>query len=121
MLGRMSDFDGDVREIVSRTFAILMTLMPLESGVPNPPGMSTAMVAQKQKDRRFLDQLMDSSKLEHYTLPTRITATLRSYQQDGLNWMKFLNTYQVPSDPHLPLKWSYSRMLWAIGGRETKY
>ena len=95
MLGRMSDFDSNVREVVSRTFAILMTLMPLESGVPNPVGMSEALVAQKQRDRRFLDQLLDSSKLEHYTLPTRITATLRSYQQDGLNWMKFLDTYQL--------------------------
>ena len=95
MLGRMSDFNADVREVVSRTFAILMTLMPLESGVPNPAGMSEALVVQKQRDRRFLDQLLDSTKLEHYTLPPRITATLRSYQQDGLNWMKFLDTYQL--------------------------
>lgn len=95
MLGRMSDFDGEVRELVSRTFAMLMTLMPLEAGVANPHGMSMELVERKKNDRKFLDQLLDSSNLEHYTLPTRITATLRSYQQDGLNWMNFLNKYQL--------------------------
>eukprot|EP00041_Stephanoeca_diplocostata_P038978 m.1575863 g.1575863 ORF g.1575863 m.1575863 type:complete len:1877 (-) comp25308_c0_seq54:5766-11396(-) len=95
LLGRMSDFVQDVREIISRTFAMLMVYMPLEAGTPNPPGMAERLIAQKNKDRHFLDQLMDSSKLEHYKLPKEVSATLRSYQQDGLNWMHFLNKYQL--------------------------
>jgi TATA-binding protein-associated factor len=42
-----------------------------------------------------LEQLLDPTKLDHYKLPPTINATLRSYQQDGVNWMKFLNIYQL--------------------------
>lgn len=95
LLGRMSDFDGDVREMVSRTFAALMVLMPLEAGVPDPPGMSDVLVQKRRTDRRFLEQLLDPTKLDHYTMPPTVNATLRSYQQAGLNWMRFLNVYQL--------------------------
>lgn len=95
LLGRMSDFDSDVREIVSRTFAALMVLMPLEAGVPDPPDLSKELATKRRSDRRFLEQLLDPSKLDHYKMPPTVNATLRSYQQDGLNWMHFLNVYQL--------------------------
>lgn len=95
ILGRMSDFDSNVRTIVSSTFAVLVRLMPLEAGVPNPESMSQELVERKEKDREFLDQLLDSSKIEPYRLPSSVTAVLRSYQQDGLNWMHFLKKYNL--------------------------
>jgi TATA-binding protein-associated factor len=49
VLGRMSDFEDDVRRIVSATFATLLRLMPLEHGLPDPPGLAAALVQQKQR------------------------------------------------------------------------
>ncbi|EGD76870.1 BTAF1 protein [Salpingoeca rosetta] len=95
IMGRMSDFDASVRKLVANTFGTLVRLMPLESGRPDPADMPAALVAMKAKQRSFLEQLMDISKLERYALPVRIRATLRSYQQTGLDWMMFLNKYQL--------------------------
>ena len=63
--------------------------------MPDPPGMSVELSEARTRDRRFLEQLLDPSKLDHYQLPPTVNATLRSYQQDGLNWMRFLNKYQL--------------------------
>jgi len=43
--------------------------------------MSEAMVEQKQKERVFLEQLLDAKKLQSYTIPVPIKAELRKYQQ----------------------------------------
>ena len=56
-------------------------VVPFQSGIPDPPGMSAALVEQKQKDRKFLEQLLDGTKLESYTIPVPIKAELRKYQQ----------------------------------------
>jgi TATA-binding protein-associated factor len=53
------------------------------------------MMAQRGEERRFLEQLMDISKLEKFTIPVSINAELRKYQQDGVNWLAFLNRYQL--------------------------
>ncbi|XP_027050229.1 TATA-binding protein-associated factor 172-like [Pocillopora damicornis] len=57
--------------------------------------MSKAMVEQKQKERKFLEQLLDGKKVENYTIPVPIKAELRKYQQDGVNWLAFLNRYKL--------------------------
>ena len=45
--------------------------------------MYKAMVEQKQKERKFLEQLLDGKKVENYTIPVPIKAELRKYQQVG--------------------------------------
>lgn len=95
VLGRMSDFDSEVRTAISSVFAGLMTLMPLEARAPDPPGMSAPLVERRKTNRRFLEQLLDPTKLERYSMPRCISATLRSYQQAGLDWMNFLYRYQL--------------------------
>lgn len=57
--------------------------------------MSSHLVQQKEKERQFLEQLLDGSKVENYTLPVPINADLRKYQQDGVNWLWFLNRYKL--------------------------
>lgn len=84
-----------VRKIVAKTFATLISLMPLESGVPDPEAMSEALKEQKRTQRSFLEQLLDPSKLEHFTIPVPIKAELRSYQQAGIDWMNFLRKYKL--------------------------
>ncbi|KAI7882056.1 hypothetical protein K492DRAFT_145458 [Lichtheimia hyalospora FSU 10163] len=95
VLGRMSDPDDAVRLICTNCFALLIRLVPLEAGIPDPPGMSAEMLAYRDEERRFLSQLLDSSKVENFEIPIKINAELRKYQQEGVNWLAFLNKFQL--------------------------
>ncbi|KAI9276261.1 hypothetical protein BY458DRAFT_554739 [Sporodiniella umbellata] len=95
ILGRMSDTDDSVRLICTNCFALLIKLVPLEAGIPDPPGMSAEMLAHRDEERRFLSQLLDSSKVENYEIPVVIKAELRKYQQEGVNWLAFLNKFHL--------------------------
>lgn len=95
ILGRMSDNSQDVRMMATNCFAGLVQLMPLESGVPNPPSMSKELIEKKVGERRFLEQLLDASKLDVFNIPIPIECTLRKYQQDGVNWLAFLKKYNL--------------------------
>ena len=99
VLARMSDQRDSVRLMASRCFASLVTLMPLEvspwapephplphplplqAGVPSPAEMPRPLAEQRQRERDFLEQLLDSSKLDSYSLSIPIDADLRKYQQ----------------------------------------
>jgi TATA-binding protein-associated factor len=52
-------------------------------------------VAEKRKERRFLEQLLDTSKIDNFEIPVKIAADLRRYQQEGINWMAFMLKYQL--------------------------
>lgn len=95
ILGRMSDTDESVRLVCTNCFALLIKLVPLEAGIPDPPGMSAEMLAHRDEERRFLSQLLDSSKVENYEIPVKIKAELRKYQQEGVNWLAFLNKFHL--------------------------
>lgn len=53
----------------------------IQAGIPNPPNMSEELIKQKARERHFLEQLLDSTKLENYKIPVSIKAELRKYQQ----------------------------------------
>lgn len=95
VLGRMSDQTDCVRFMATQCFATLIRLMPLEAGIPDPPNMSEDLIKIKAKERHFLEQLLDGKKLENYKIPVPITAELRKYQQEGVNWLAFLNKYKL--------------------------
>lgn len=95
IMGRMSDQSIQVRKTVTFSFATLIRLMPLERGIPDPQGFSEELIKQKQKERHFLEQLLDGNKLDNYDLPIKINGELRQYQQEGVNWMAFLNKYNL--------------------------
>ncbi|KAG0207805.1 TATA-binding protein-associated factor mot1 [Mortierella sp. GBA30] len=95
ILGRMSDPDEPTRLVSTNCFAHLIKLVPLEAGIPDPPEMSAEMLLQRQEERQFLMQLLDSKKLQPYSIPIKIKAELRKYQQEGVNWLAFLNKYQL--------------------------
>ena len=97
ILGRMSDQHDSVRAVVTRCFSEMVKLLPLEnnsSAVP-PGDLDEELLNRRQKERAFIIQLLDPSKLEPYEIPVKIHAELRSYQQDGVNWLGFLNKYQL--------------------------
>lgn len=95
VLGRMSDSDNDVRLLSTTAFATLVKLVPLEAGIPDPPGLSQELLAGREKERKFMAQMLDPKKVESFEIPVAIKATLRSYQQDGVNWLAFLNRYHL--------------------------
>ncbi|CDS01912.1 related to MOT1-transcriptional accessory protein [Sporisorium scitamineum] len=95
VLGRMSDNDEKVRLVATNTFASLVKMVPLEAGLPDPPGFSEDLLQRRETERKFLMQLLDGSKVEPYRIPVKINAKLRKYQQDGVNWMAFLAKYQL--------------------------
>jgi hypothetical protein len=95
ILKRMSDQDEQVRRLVAFSFATLVKLMPLEESIPNPPDMPDELVKQREAERSFLSQLLGGGKLDEYALPIRINTELRQYQKDGVNWLAFLNKYNL--------------------------
>ncbi|XP_004554604.1 TATA-binding protein-associated factor 172 isoform X1 [Maylandia zebra] len=95
VLGRMSDPSDSIRFMATQCFATLIRLLPLEAGIPDPPAMSADLIRQKARERHFLEQLLDGRKLENYKIPVPIKAELRKYQQDGVNWLAFLNKYKL--------------------------
>ncbi|CAK7227306.1 TATA-binding protein-associated factor mot1 [Sporothrix curviconia] len=95
VLGRMSDSDNEIRLISTTSFATLVKLVPLEAGIPDPPGLSPELLAGRDRERTFISQLLDPKKVESFAIPVAIKAELRSYQQEGVNWLHFLNKYHL--------------------------
>jgi TATA-binding protein-associated factor len=95
VLGRMSDSDNDIRMIATTSFATLVKLVPLEAGIPDPPGLSAELLQGRDRERKFIAQMLDPKKVEDFAIPVAINATLRSYQQEGVNWLAFLNRYNL--------------------------
>jgi hypothetical protein len=98
MLACMSDSDARVREASALCFAQLVRLMPVESTAQaNEKAcawFSAAVLDEREKRRAFVTQLLDGSSLLPYAIPAGVvTATLRSYQQHGVNWLAFLRQY----------------------------
>ncbi|KPV76382.1 uncharacterized protein RHOBADRAFT_52398 [Rhodotorula graminis WP1] len=95
VLGRMSDPDDEVRLVATNTFASLVKLVPLEAGLPDPPGFSDELLAKRETEREFLMQLLDGSKVVEYKVPVDMGIELRKYQRDGVSWLAFLARYQL--------------------------
>lgn len=95
VLGRMSDSDNEIRLIATTSFATLVKLVPLEAGIPDPPGLSEELLKGRDRERTFIAQLLDPKKVESFHIPVAIKAELRSYQQEGVNWLNFLNKYHL--------------------------
>ncbi|OXV10057.1 hypothetical protein Egran_02181 [Elaphomyces granulatus] len=95
VLGRMSDSDNDVRLLATTSFATLVKLVPLEAGIPDPVGLSEDLLKGRDRERKFMAQMLDVRKVEPFQIPVAIKAELRSYQQEGVNWLAFLNRYQL--------------------------
>ncbi|KAK0362778.1 TATA-binding protein-associated factor mot1 [Friedmanniomyces endolithicus] len=95
VLGRMSDSDNGVRLIATTAFATLVKLVPLEAGIPDPPGLPASLLEGRDRERKFIAQMLDPKKVEAFKIPVAIKAELRSYQQDGVNWLAFLNRYHL--------------------------
>ena len=95
LLGRMSDSNEAVRSLATTTFATIIKLVPLEEGISDPEGLPEDLMAGRERERDFIQQMMDPSKAQPFKVPVAIKATLRKYQQEGVNWLAFLNKYHL--------------------------
>ncbi|KAJ5183522.1 hypothetical protein N7492_001138 [Penicillium capsulatum] len=82
VLGRMSDSDNDV-------------LGPTGGWHSRPPGFSEELLKGRDRERKFMSQMLDVRKVETFEIPVAIKAELRPYQQEGINWLAFLNRYNL--------------------------
>lgn len=48
-----------------------------------------------KKSQDFVEQLLDPRRIESYEVPGWISAELRSYQKDGVNWLAFLSKFNL--------------------------
>lgn len=95
VLGRMSDSDQEIRLIAATTFASIIKLVPLESGIEDPHDVPSDLLEGKEREREFIGQMMDPSRIQEFSLPVAVNAQLRRYQQEGINWLAFLNKYHL--------------------------
>jgi TATA-binding protein-associated factor len=57
--------------------------------------MSEKLLAERDEERKFIAQMLDGSKVDAFEIPVAIRANLRRYQQEGVNWLAFLNKYHL--------------------------
>ncbi|KAL7730918.1 hypothetical protein ACLKA6_014161 [Drosophila palustris] len=101
LLGSMSDPDESVRLLATHSFATLIQLMPLDSGSTGESAKTAShlksepLLERKTRDREFLDYLFAPKTIPDYQVPVSLSVELRGYQQAGINWLWFLNKYNL--------------------------
>ncbi|KAA8492942.1 TATA-binding protein-associated factor [Porphyridium purpureum] len=99
-MSRMVDTDAEVRECASLIFGNCVRLMPLEqgsAGAADDQTWSEHMKAERQRARTFMAKLTGAAPRDPYVMQVPIGdgVSLRHYQQDCLDWLAFLNEYQL--------------------------
>ncbi|XP_068152549.1 TATA-binding protein-associated factor 172 [Drosophila tropicalis] len=95
LLGTMSDPAESVRLMATQCFANLIQLMPLDGGAKSEQLKSEPLQARKSRDKEFLDYLFNPKTIPDYKVPVPLSVELRGYQQAGINWLWFLNKYNL--------------------------
>lgn len=111
VLRRMSDQNEQVRQMATHCFGKLLSLMPLNLGKTSTTSDIDAdekqepMKIKEEKESKtgsgvvdeqdFIEQLLNPKKLKNSSIPFEFNAQLRTYQQEGLNWLDFLNRFNL--------------------------
>ena len=96
LLGRLSDAEAAVRSAAAGAFAAAVRLAPLAQGctvslLPLP----ASLIRARDEALRFVEQLLDGQQSDPYPLRVELLdgTKLRPYQQDGVNWLAFLQRF----------------------------
>lgn len=90
LIGALSAQPAQVRTQAAAAFASLMPLLPLEDGTPDPPHMPDQLRQARAAARESVAPLLGKSKPRRFEVPVRVSAELRDYQQEGVDWLAFL-------------------------------
>jgi TATA-binding protein-associated factor len=95
LLARLVDYNERIRSIAASVFGSLVRLLPLEGTLPEEHRLAPHLAEQLQTARHFIAQLLGQKPLERFALsiPLGDNVQLRSYQQEGLDWLVFLHRY----------------------------
>eukprot|EP00850_Spirogloea_muscicola_P014835 SM000109S14149 [mRNA] locus=s109:214433:222842:- [translate_table: standard] len=86
ILPAMAHSSPALRAAAMQPFAQLVPLLPLARGLPSP----ARLPKWASHDVSFLEQLLDNRSIADFQLPMPLRASLRRYQQEGVNWLAFL-------------------------------
>jgi TATA-binding protein-associated factor len=106
VLKRMTDYDCYIRSTASLCFSTLIKLYPLRTDDTDSSNKCFEIYIENEnlkhlymEQQDFLEQLCDNRKLKEYSLDPKLfvnkTISLRSYQQDGINWLAFLKRFNL--------------------------
>eukprot|EP01052_Picozoa_sp_SAG31_P022035 SAG31_NODE_1734_length_7416_cov_2.201449_3_plen_1632_part_00 len=95
IMGAMSDQCEAVRILGASCFARVVNILPLEAGLPTPPDMPADLIQSRNHEREFVSQLVGGAPPVEYPIPIPIDVKLRPYQQEGVNWLAFLNKFKI--------------------------
>lgn len=91
-LALMNDHCEEIRNLASFCFSKIIYLIPLDKHSDEIPVELQGMM---REERDFIEQLLNK-KVMHYELPMMPSSvTLRSYQQEGIDWLAFLNKFHL--------------------------
>jgi hypothetical protein len=93
-----SDIGERIRSTACSVFGTMMTLLPLEVGIPSPSDMTPELHQQRLERRVFVQQLIDGSQVEEVVIPNGLLmpgVVLRKYQRDGIKWLRFLQQFHL--------------------------
>ncbi|KAK2962452.1 putative TATA-binding protein-associated factor MOT1 [Blattamonas nauphoetae] len=96
ILRTMNSHNHSIRLMSSRTFGLMIVLFPLAQNTPLPLGAPPSLSHQREQRMRELHMLTGAGKgFGEDDFIVRFNGTLRRYQQDGVNWMAFLNHFNL--------------------------
>lgn len=96
VLRRMSDQNDQVRMMATHCFGKLLSLMPLNCERDRlAKELADEKSSMRSEESDFIEQLLDPTKLKNHRLPFETSVPMRSYQQEGLNWLAFLNRFNL--------------------------
>eukprot|EP01083_Nonionella_stella_P066886 176501_1 len=93
LLECMTSFDDEIREGANQIFSICVRLIPLEIGAT--ASVPSELSATRDAALGVLKQLISPSSMDEFACGFEYNASLRRYQQDGLNWLWFLHEFHL--------------------------
>ena len=63
--------------------------------MPDTESMSKELIKKKIIERRFLEQLLDGTKLDQYLIPIPINCELRKYQQVFISVLRYVTAFEI--------------------------
>ena len=95
ILALIIDHNEEIRRIASHSLSHIIEYIPLEPTADQVKLVPKELTETCLQYKEFTNQLLDPSKISNVELNECVDVELRPYQQEGVNWLAFLNTYKL--------------------------